>query len=162
ARQGSHRGRPRLTLLLEPSVGEPFGRYRLLEPIGEGGMGVVYRAAVEDEGGVVRQCVIKRLRPAFANDQGFVDALVREARVCAQLHHPGVVELLEFGAVGSERYLAMQWLDGIDLRRLLRRCRALGVLLPPGLACAIAHEIAGALAYAHTLRDAHGNPLEII
>jgi serine/threonine protein kinase len=142
--------------------GEAFGRYRLLERLGEGGMGVVYRASVEDERGVVRHCVIKRIRTPLAEDPVFVEALVREARLCARLHHPGIVQLLELGAVGNERYLAMQWLDGVDLRRILKQCRALGVQFPPGLACFIASEVASALAYAHALCDDEGRPMGII
>jgi serine/threonine protein kinase len=144
------------------SSGAAFGRYQLLEQLGEGGMGVVYRAAVEDTKGVVRQCVIKRIRPPLAQNQAFIDALVQEARLCAQLHHPGIVQLLELGTVGTEYYLALQWLDGVDLRRLMKHCRALERPIPPGLASFIASEVASALAYAHALRDERGRPLDII
>jgi len=144
------------------AAGEAFGRYQLLERLGEGGMGVVYRAVVEDANGIVRRCVIKRIRPELAHDQDFINALVREARLCAHLHHPGIVQLLEMGAVGAEHYLAMQWLDGVDLRRMLKRCYARGLQIPPGLACFIASEVAGALAYAHALRDEQGRPMDVV
>jgi serine/threonine protein kinase/tetratricopeptide (TPR) repeat protein len=146
----------------ESKTGETFGRYRLLRQLGEGGMGVVYHAEVDDPNGVVRQCVIKRIRPSLAENPGFVEALVSEARLCAQLHHPGIVQLLELGVVGSEHYLAMQWLDGVDLRLVLKQCRSRGVPLGPGLACFIASEVASALAYAHSACDARGRPLKVI
>jgi serine/threonine-protein kinase len=146
----------------ETNRGEAFGKYRLTEQVGEGGMGVVYRAEVDDSDGIVRKCAIKRIRPAFAGAQAFVDALVAEGRLYAHLHHPGIVQLLEVGSIDGERYLAMQWLDGIDLRRLLKQCARKGVRLLPSLACFIAYEVASALAYAHSLCGEDGSSLEII
>jgi serine/threonine-protein kinase len=131
--------------------GEPFGRYRLLEELGRGGMGVVYRAETEDADGVVRQCVINRIRPDLAKSKAFVAALVREARLCAYLHHPGIVQLLELGVIDQERFLALQWLDGVDLRRVIQLCREKGLQIPIGLGCFMASEVASALAYAHSL-----------
>jgi TolB-like protein len=72
------------------------------------------------------------------------------------------VQLLELGAIQGERYLAMQWLDGVDLRLVLKQCAWKGIPVPPGLACFIVSEIASALAYAHSLCDEQGRPLEII
>src|SRR6266498_3152021 len=143
--------------------GEAFGKYQLIERLGEGGMGVVYGAEVKDSDGCIRKCAIKRIRPEFAGAQSFADALVAEARLYAHLHHPGIVQLLEGGTSDSgERYLAMQWLEGIDLRRVLKQCARKGVRLPPSIACFIAYEVAGALSYAHSVCDERGRPFEII
>jgi serine/threonine-protein kinase len=88
--------------------------------------------------------------------------LIAEARLSALLHHPGIVQVYEFGQVGGEYYLAMEYVDGYDLTTLLRHCAKSKQLLSPALACYIAHEVAGALGYAHALNDDSGQPLEIV
>jgi serine/threonine protein kinase len=142
--------------------GETFGRYRLIEQIGVGGMAVVYRASAEMRGGEPHQVVIKRVLPALSEDPAFARMLVAEARLSARLHHPGIVELFESGRVGSEYYLAMEHVDGIDLVRLLNGCIAARRPLPLGLACYIVHEVATALSYAHDLTDDLGRSLKIV
>jgi len=142
--------------------GETFGRYRLIEQIGVGGMAVVYRASAEQPGAAPHQVVIKRVLPSLSEDPTFARMLVAEARLSSRLHHPGIVEVFESGRVGSEYYLAMEHVDGIDLVRLLNTCIARRRPLPLGLACYIMHEVAAALVYAHDLTDSLGRSLQIV
>jgi serine/threonine-protein kinase len=72
--------------------GQRFGRYRLLEDIGAGGMAVVSRAVVEGARGFERDIVIKRVLHQFASDPSFVRMLATEARLSARLRHPGIVQ----------------------------------------------------------------------
>jgi serine/threonine-protein kinase len=141
--------------------GTPFGRYRLLDRLGEGGMAVVYRAVAEGPEGFRRSLVIKRVRPALSSEPEFARMLAAEARVLALLNHPNIVQVYEFGEIDGEQYLTMEFVDGIDLGVLLHKSSALGQPIPPGLCCLIVSSVAAALAYAHDLRDG-GRPLSII
>jgi serine/threonine-protein kinase len=140
---------------------QQFGRYRLLENLAGGGMATVSRAVVDGPHGFERQLVIKRIQRALVSPT-FVHMLATEARLSARLHHPGIVQVYEFGAVDGEYYLAMELVDGIDLHRLKRLCTQQQQRIPLGIACFIVREVAAALAYAHALCDGQGRPLSIV
>jgi len=139
-----------------------FGRYRLLERLGEGGMAAVWRARVEGPEGFVREVVLKRVLAEHSRDEEFVRALVHEARLSALLNHPGIVQVHELGFEEGEHYLAMEYIDGCSLATLLGKTAAAGQPLPIGVVCHVVAELAGALAYAHELADADGVPLGIV
>jgi serine/threonine protein kinase len=142
--------------------GSVFGRYRLLRELGRGGMGVVYRAVVEGPQGFARSCVIKRIVPHLSSDEGFAHSLAAEARLSGLLVHPGIVQVYEFGVVNGEYYLAMEYVDGISLWQVARRCEQTNRTVPPGVACFLIAELAVALGYAHALRGDDGRALEIV
>ncbi len=142
--------------------GTSFGRYRLQEELGHGGMGVVHRAVIEGPEGFTRVCVVKRLIRSLSTDDSFVKALTTEARLSALLHHPGIVQVLDFGRVDGEVFLALEYVDGRSLHDVLADSSRAERKLPPGLACYIVAEVATALAYAHALRDEQGRALEIV
>jgi hypothetical protein len=139
-----------------------FGRYRLIDRLGQGGMADVYRAVVDGPRGFTRQLVIKRIHKLFAHEREFIGMLGTEARVTALLNHPAIVQVFEFGQVGDELYLAMELAEGPDLGRVLVMAREKGLLMPPGVACWVIGQLADALAYAHTLVGPDGQPLGII
>src|SRR4051812_873782 len=93
---------------------ETFGGYRLIAKLGEGGMAVVYRAVVEGPEGFQRTVVLKRIRPELSRNDKFVRMFLSEARLCARLHHPGIVQVHALGEVGGEYFLAMEYVEGID------------------------------------------------
>jgi serine/threonine-protein kinase len=142
--------------------GVTFGSYRLMEKLGDGGMAMVYRAVVQGPEGFERPVVIKRVLPELSRDQRFVDMFLSEAKLCAQLHHPSIVQVHALGEVGGEYFLAMEYVDGIDLATALKRAHELGKPMSLGVACYIASELASALSYAHGLADGNGRPLEIV
>jgi serine/threonine protein kinase len=142
--------------------GVPFGRYRLLERLGVGGMAIVYRAVVNGPKNFSRTLVIKRVIPHLAHDPSFVTMLAAEARLAGLLLHPNIVQVHEFGDVDGEYYLAMELVDGFDLNTILRQARHLNHAAPPGLLCYMMSELAGALSYAHALTDEEGHHLEIV
>jgi serine/threonine-protein kinase len=109
--------------------------------IGVGGMGEVF---LMPDGRAM-----KRLLPHLASDRRFLDLFLQEIRVAAQLQHPHIVRIFEFG----EDFLVMEYVDGRDLR---------GVCLPPGLAALVASQAAGALHYAHQARDRQGRSLRVV
>src|SRR5271167_4542233 len=90
-----------------------FGRYRLIERLGAGGMAIVYRAHSVAPDGSARDVVIKRVLPELSRDRQFSSMLVAEARISARLNHPNIVQLFELGRVGDEFYLAMELVDGV-------------------------------------------------
>jgi serine/threonine-protein kinase len=91
------------------------GPYRLEEPIGEGAVGTVYRATREDG----RMVALKLLREELAGDAVYRRRLAREARVAATIHHPHLVEVVEFGEDAGVPYLAARYVDGPSLQRRL-------------------------------------------
>jgi tRNA A-37 threonylcarbamoyl transferase component Bud32 len=139
-----------------------FGRYRLRERIGAGGMAIVYRAEYTAPDGATRDAVIKRVLPELSRDRGFSSMLIAEARISARLSHPNIVQLYELGRVGEEYYLAMELVDGVDLVRLFNASVQARRPLPIALACHIVVELAHALAYAHDLCDNEKRPLSIV
>jgi serine/threonine protein kinase len=142
--------------------GALFGRYRLIEPLGSGGMAVVYRAVIDGPEGFARSLVIKRILPEFAKDPHFMGMLASEARLVARLQHPGIVPVYELGEVEGEYFLAMELVDGYDLASVLSRCVLLDVSFPPALVARVISALAEALGYAHALCDADGRPLAIV
>jgi serine/threonine protein kinase len=146
----------------DPPSGRSFGRYRLLDEIGRGGMAVVSRAVMAGPRGFTRTVVIKRILAELASQPSFVDMLATEARLSALLCHRGIVQVHEFGQVDGEYYVAMEYVDGTDLLDLLRSCATRKQRLPVAGAVHVVSEVAAALAYAHALTDAQGRPLQIV
>jgi serine/threonine-protein kinase len=141
---------------------EAFGRYRLLEQLGEGGMASVWRAVIDGPEGFARTVVVKRILPVLSKDARFVQMFLAEARLCALLHHPSIVQVNDLGEVGGEYFLAMEYVEGADLASILKHAHEKGKKLPPGLCCYILLALAEGLAYAHALRDAEGRALDIV
>jgi serine/threonine protein kinase/tetratricopeptide (TPR) repeat protein len=145
-----------------PAQGELFGRYRLLESLGEGGMAVVYRAVTEGPQGFSREVVVKRIREDLSRDESFVRMLLAEAKLCALLKHPGIVQVHELGEVEGEYFIAMELVDGHDLSSVILRAQKIRHQPPVGVICYLVQQVAEALAYAHTLTDHEGRPLQIV
>src|SRR4051794_26023951 len=132
---------------------ESFGRYRLVERLGTGGMAHVFRAVVDGE--FQRPLVIKRILPEVSGHPDFVRLLQDEARLSARLDHRAIVRVYELGCVANEHFLAMEFVDGPDLASLLSALGRLDRKLDPSLACYLMYEVASALAYAHSLEIIH-------
>src|SRR6187200_611177 len=98
--------------------GVEIAGYRVEELIGRGGMGEVYRA---HDGRLDRNVALKLLAPRYADDDGFRERLLRESRLAASLDHSNVVPVYDAGEADGRLYLAMRFVDGTDLRALLRR-----------------------------------------
>lgn len=131
-----------------------LGRYELLGSLGSGGMGDVHRARAYGAAGTVKELCIKRIRPSRLSDAGAVERFVIEARLSMRLSHNNIVPVFDFGRADGQYFLAMEWVDGSDLRSLLRAGP-----LTPCVAAHVAGEIARALDYAHALPESSGGPL---
>jgi serine/threonine protein kinase len=139
-----------------------FGRYRLLDRLGAGGMAQVFRAVSDAPDGSTRSVVVKRMLPHLSGNRDFVRLLIDEARLSSRLHHPAIVQVHEFGDVDGEYYIAMEHVEGRNLAALLEQLSHGRRTLPHHLACHVVRHVAAALAYAHSLVGEDGRPLEII
>ncbi len=146
---------------MEP-IRERFGRYELIEKIGGGGMGDVYRALAPGALGVTKELCIKRIRPELSRERAVIEMFATEARVSMLLSHGNIVQVFDFGRVGDELFLAMELVDGLDLRSLLDRLQAEGARLLPPLCAHVGVCVCTALAYAHERRGGDGQPLGIV
>ena len=127
-------------------------RYRLDALLGDGGMGTVYRAA---DLNLERQVAIKLMHSHFARQEEFRARLVQEARTAAQLDHPSIVRVYDFGESELGLFIAMEYVDGGSLRDHLRRLQRLQKYLPLIQCLQIGIQIAEALDYAHHRRIIH-------
>lgn len=128
-------------------IGRAFGRYRLLDMVGRGGMGEVWRAF---DTATERTVAIKVLSPHLARDNTFRERFQREARSAASLSEPHIVPIYDFGEIAGSMYVSMQLVDGKDLQALL----AYGPL-EPSRAVGIIEQIAVALHAAHRIGLVH-------
>jgi serine/threonine protein kinase len=139
-----------------------LGRFRLLGRIGEGGMAEVYRAMMIGPEGFERELVLKRILPRLSQSGDFKTMFIREAKICAQMLHPNIVQIYEFGAAEGGYFIAMESIQGVTLRELLTSLRKDERAIPHNIAADITRQICIGLDYAHTLRSPDGEPLEIV
>jgi serine/threonine protein kinase len=148
-----------------------FGRYVLFDLVGKGGMAEIYLArARTTEAGGARLVVVKQILPELSANQKFADALVQEAKLAARLSHANVVQVLDLGrapidgsASKNERlFITMEYVEGLDLNELLRRCARAKVPLPVEFALLVVMETLRGLDYAHRRADDEGHPLCIV
>jgi serine/threonine-protein kinase len=141
---------------------QSVGKYQILERLAVGGMAELLKARVTGQHGFEKLVALKKILPHLANDESFVGMFFDEARLTAQLDHPNIVQVFELGTDSDTPYIAMQFVDGLDVLGLLRECARAQIRLPPELAVFIARQVLEALDYAHTATDASGRALGII
>ena len=154
-----------------------FGRYRLLERLGQGGMAEVFKAKSYGVEGFEKILVIKRILPELARSQAFVDMFIHEAKLAVRLSHANIVQVFDLGkapdpdadaakdgaAARDIYYIAMEHVHGLDLASALARSRrAGGGALPMLMGPYIASEVAKGLDHAHRRRDEQMRPLGIV
>src|SRR5215813_13267371 len=149
-----------------------FGRYRLLERLGQGGMAEVFKAKSFGVEGFEKVLVIKRILPELARSQEFVEMFIHEAKLAVRLSHANVVQVFDLGiAPGASvdggttpdaYYMAMEYVNGLDLATLLARCRRADMRVPIEMAVYVAAEVAKGLDHAHRRRDEQNQPLNIV
>jgi serine/threonine-protein kinase len=125
-------------------------------------MAEVFKARAVGSAGFVRDVVIKRILPGHGHDPDFVRMFVDEAKILARLHHPNVAEAYDFGEEDGLLFLALEYVEGPSLSRVLRALRSANRKMPPAIVAYVAREICRALDYVHRLEDPDGTPLGII
>jgi serine/threonine protein kinase len=126
-----------------------------------GGMGEIFLAR-QEIAGVNRLVVLKRLLPELAEDPQLLDMFVDEARIAANLAHPGIVQVHEFGHDTDGHFIVMEYVPGHHLGHVVTRALRARMPMPVRLGAHIVHEVARALDHAHHARDSDGKPLEIV
>lgn len=141
-----------------------LGPYELLESVATGGMAEVYLARRSGPHGFQKFFAVKRILPQLAEDHDFVGMFVDEARISAQLSHPNIVHVFDFGEESGELYMALEYVHGTSCAKLLRSAKATarGEKLSIEVALHITKSVLRALDYAHGLSDEHGNPLQLV
>src|SRR5580765_5877187 len=124
---------------------QQLGRYHLLDRIAFGGMAEIYRAKTFDAHGQPHLVAVKRVLAHLAEDDDFIQMLVDEAKIASLIRHPNIAHVYEFARAHGEYFIAMEFVDGKDLRSILEKCRASSQPVPSQHAAWIASEIALAL-----------------
>jgi serine/threonine protein kinase len=139
-----------------------LGPYELLQRIATGGMAEVYLARREGPHGFQKLVAVKRILPQLARDPDFTAMFVDEARVCAKLGHPNIVQVFDFGEHNGELYMAMELVDGTTGARLIRAAAAQDEEIPLDVSLHIALSVLRGLEYAHAARDDEGRLLSLV
>ncbi len=138
-----------------------FGRYLLVQRLSRGGMGEIFLAK-HGLSGFEKLAVIKKVLPNLAADASFISRFVDEAQVAIKLQHVNVAQVFEVGRVGTEYFLALEYVEGRDLRRTLALLGQRKQRIPVDLALFIGREMANGLAYAHRRTSADGASLRLV
>ena len=138
------------------------GRYQILDRLAVGGMAELFKATLTGDHGFEKLVAIKKILPHLATDKSFVEMFIDEARITAQLDHRHIVQVFELGTDADTPYIAMQYVDGLDVLALLRECARAQIRLPADLCALIARNVLDALDYAHQATDQRGKPLGIV
>ncbi|ACY12903.1 serine/threonine protein kinase [Haliangium ochraceum] len=141
---------------------ENFGPYEVYERLGIGGMATVHRAKERGIEDFERIVALKRLLPHLAEDASFVRSFVREAKLASMLQHAHIVQLYELGRVGQVLFISMEYIEGCDIRRILRRARKIAGPPVVPVFLSLMTQLCDALDYAHSRADSDGNPLGLV
>ncbi len=139
-----------------------FGRYELIATLGRGGMADVYLAVARGPMGFNKLVVLKRLRRSPGDEDAIVTMFLDEARLAARLNHANVVHTYEVGAYRGAYFIAMEYLEGQSLQRILRDRSRMKADFAPTMAARIISDALAGLHHAHELTDYDGSPLTII
>ncbi len=142
--------------------GAQLGRYRLDRLLGSGGMADVYLAYATGEAGFAKSVALKVLQPHLASRPDVVAYFLDEARLASRLSHPAVVQIFDLGRAGDGYYIAMELIEGADLRQVLHAVRAKGRAVPVAIAVHLLRKVCDGLHAAHTAVDDKGQPLGLI
>ena len=144
-----------------PSGGE-FGQYVIEERIATGGMADVFKARMMGMEGFQKTVAIKRILSNLSDNEDFVRMFIDEAKLAAQLNHNNIIHIYDLGKVDRSHYIAMEFIEGRDLRWILSECKKRGLVMPIKLALHIAYLLASALDYAHKKRDFEDRDLGLV
>ncbi len=141
---------------------QSFGKYQLLKKIATGGMAEVWLARQIGIEGFQRSIVVKRILPHLADDKEFVQMFLNEAKIAARFNHPNIAQIYDLGEVNGTYFIAMEYIHGEDLGRLMRKAWSTGQWIARPLAIRIVAECCAGLSYAHSKNDEQGRPLKVV
>ncbi len=147
---------------IEATPTTAFGKYQLFASLGRGGMADVFLSVARGQMGFNKLAVIKRLRQALAEEPAFRNMFLDEARLAARLSHPNIVHTYEVGEQGGVYFIAMEYLEGQSLNKVLKEAHRRKEPLDPQFCARVVADALAGLHYAHELRDYDGRPLGVI
>ncbi len=136
--------------------------YKVVRKIADGGMGSVYEVEQHGAEGFIKRMALKTIIPRYTNNKEFVDMFIGEAKLVANLVHPNIVQIYQLGRTSEGFFIAMEYIDGINLEQFLLRHFDLKRKIPLDIATFIISRICRGLEYAHSKTDALGRPLNIV
>ncbi len=141
-----------------------YGRYTLVRRVGTGGMAEIWKARVLGPAGFQKTLAIKKVLPELVEDREFLEMFIEEAKLVADLVHPNIVQVFDFGRVGPRDYfIAMEYVAGTNLARVLnRQSESKPTRLPPEIGMYVTLEACRGLGYAHQRTGPTGQPLGIV
>ncbi len=139
-----------------------FGKYQLFASLGRGGMADVFLSVARGPLGFNKLAVIKRLKQSLAEEPAFRSMFLDEARLAARLNHPNIVHTYEVGEHNGIYFIAMEYLEGQSLNKVIKEGLKRKELMPHAVAARVIADALAGLAHAHELRDYDGSPLSII
>jgi serine/threonine-protein kinase len=142
--------------------GRRLGRYLLCYELASGGMATVYLARVEGPAGFEKLVALKVIHPHLVNEPGFIEMFLDEARIVAQIAHPNVCSVFDFGEADETYYIAMEYLVGETTSRLMRMVAKKADLRSTLVMAKIAADACEGLHAAHELRGADGRALSVV
>ena len=140
----------------------PFGRYLLTERLAAGGCAEIFKAKLIGIEGFEKAIAIKRILPHWSANQHFITMLIDEAKIMVRLNHEKIVQVYELGKEGETYYIAMEYVEGIDLKNLIQKTKNKEESLQTGEILFIIGEILRGLDYIHKQTDENGKNLEIV
>ena len=141
---------------------DKVGKYHIVKPLKLGGTAAIYLAVMRGENNFSREVVIKRPLPHLVAEGRSRHMFIDEAHIASRLSHPNVCQVLDLVAREDELYIVLEYLRGVDLREVLKRCIHLGRMVPPDIAVWLAVEVAAGLDYAHHATTVDGSPLNLV
>ncbi len=152
----------RIPVYTEEADDHRFGQYTLLERIAVGGMAEVWKARMRGLEGFQKTVAIKKILAHMTHNSEFVSMFIDEAKLAAQLSHPNIIHIYDLGKIANDYFIAMEYVEGRDLRTIGNLARQKRLPIPVGLSLLIAHHLAGALDHAHHKRDFEGHALGLV
>jgi serine/threonine protein kinase/tetratricopeptide (TPR) repeat protein len=141
---------------------ERFGKYHVLDKLAQGGMAEVYKVKTVGIAGFEKIQALKRILPSSAREGRFIRSFIDEARIAVELTHRNIVQVFDFGKADGELFLAMELIEGKDLRTAMSHAAARGLPCPVAIAAYIISEAGAGLDYAHRKTDGFGGTLGIV
>ncbi len=140
----------------------PFGKYYLLDRISVGGMAEVFKAKAFGVEGFERLIAVKRILPSIAEDEEFITMFIDEAKIAVQLQHANIAQIFDLGKVGESYFIALEYVQGRDLRTIADRSRKSATSVPIPLAVYVIMKVCEGLDYAHNKKDPAARELNLV
>ncbi|MBW2733244.1 MAG: protein kinase [Deltaproteobacteria bacterium] len=143
-------------------VNSDFGNYFIMRHIGGGGMAQIYQAKTKGLAGFEKTLALKVINPEYANEKRFIDMLVDEAKITVNLAHANIAQVFDLGECNGIYYIAMEFVDGLDVLELVNGMHAMQRRLPVEAVAYIGRQICSGLHYAHTRKDHNGKARNLV